>query len=430
MQNAETILETSGDLSRPLFGPYQVFERIGVGGMATVHRAKEHGIAGFERIVALKRLLPHLAEDGSFVSSFVREAKFAAMLNHVNIVQLYELGRVGPHYFISMEYIEGCDVRGMLRQSLRTGRHLPLDIVISLLVQTCDALQYAHTRRDEDGEMLGLVHRDVSPSNLLVNDAGYVKVIDFGIAKARTEQMKTRAGLLKGKFAYMAPEVIDGMEADSRVDLFAVGVVAHELLTARPLFATNNDYETLQRVQNANLVPPSEGNPECPPILDAIVLKALARDREQRWQSAQELRDALASVASDRKLSIEPHVIRDWLLTAEGAGCKPVDQLARGSRSSPARAGTMSSVGPLGSEPASVSSDLVWEERSSMEPVLLDDVPDVSDRAAEVFGQGAAANAITHTSHRLWWVTLTLALVSALVWTALIAADGRLPHWL
>lgn len=420
MQRAETKLEISRDNNPLLFGPYQVFERIGVGGMATVHRAKEHGIAGFERIVALKRLLPHLAEDASFVSSFVREAKFAAMLNHVNIVQLYELGRVGPHYFISMEYIEGCDVRGMLRQSRRGGRLLPLDVVVSLLMQTCDALQYAHTRRGDDGELLGLVHRDVSPSNLLVNEAGYVKVIDFGIAKATTEQAKTRAGLLKGKFAYMAPEVIDGMEPDGRVDLFAVGVVAHELLTARPLFATKNDYETLQRVQNATVTPPSQDNPECPAELDAIVLKALSRDRTQRWQSAQELGDALANLASELNLATEPHVIRDWLRTADGAGCKPNDPfLTPRPGATPSPSSDFKSV-PLGSDPAPVPSEIVWEERSSMEPVLLDDVPDVSDRAAEVFGQKAEPG----TSHRLWWTTLALALVSALVWTALIVGQS------
>src|SRR5512143_3065367 len=168
------------------FGPYVVYERLGVGGMATVHRAKERGIEGFERIVALKRLLPHLAEDASFVKSFVREAKLASMLQHANIVQLYELGRVGSTYFISMEYIDGRDVRRILRQARKVTGPATINVTLSLLIQLCDALDYAHSRCDDDtGEPLHIVHRDVSPSNLLITKSGHLKVIDFGIAKAQ-----------------------------------------------------------------------------------------------------------------------------------------------------------------------------------------------------------------------------------------------------
>src|SRR6185295_11598595 len=215
------------------FGPYVVYERLGVGGMATVHRALERGIEDFERIVALKRLLPHLAEDASFVKSFVREAKLASMLQHANIVQLYELGRVGTTYFISMEYIDGRDIRRILRQARKVTGPPTINVTLSLLIQLSDALDYAHLRHDDDtGEPLHLVHRDVSPSNLLVTKSGHLKVIDFGIAKAQSQQLRTQTGRVKGKLAYMAPEAISGKELDSRSDIFSVGVIAHELLTA------------------------------------------------------------------------------------------------------------------------------------------------------------------------------------------------------
>src|SRR6185295_11927640 len=166
------------------FGPYLVYERLGVGGMATVHRALERGIEGFERGAAVKRLLPHLAADATCIKSFVREAKLASYLKHVNIVQLFELGRVGNAYFISMEYIDGRDIRRILRQARKVSGPPPIHVTVGLLMQLCDALDYAHHKVDDSGQPLGLVHRDVSPSNLLVTTTGQLKVIDFGIAKA------------------------------------------------------------------------------------------------------------------------------------------------------------------------------------------------------------------------------------------------------
>jgi serine/threonine protein kinase len=229
------------------FGPYLVYERLGVGGMATVHRALERGIEGFERIVALKRLLPHLAEDASFIKAFVREAKLASLLAHGNIVQILELGRVGTSYFISMEYIDGRDVRRILRHARKVSGPPPINVTMALMLQLCDALDYAHHRCDADGHPLGLVHRDLSPSNLIVNHHGHIKVIDFGIAKAQSAHLKTQTGRVKGKLAYMAPEAIAGKELDRRSDLFSLGVVFHEMLTARPLFAQKNEYQTCSR---------------------------------------------------------------------------------------------------------------------------------------------------------------------------------------
>ena len=266
------------------FGPYLVYERLGVGGMATVHRALERGIEGFERIVALKRLLPHLAEDASFIKSFVREAKLASLLNHVNIVQIFELGRVGTEYFISMEYIDGRDIRRILRHARKVTGPPPIHVTVGLLIQLCDALDYAHTKVDDDGPPARAWSTATSRRRTCWSrSAGHLKVIDFGIAKAQSSQLRTQTGRVKGKLAYMAPEAIAGKDLDARSDLFAVGVIAHELLTARPLFASKNEYQTLLKVQRGDILPPSTFNQACPPELDAIVLQALARDPDERF---------------------------------------------------------------------------------------------------------------------------------------------------
>jgi eukaryotic-like serine/threonine-protein kinase len=295
------------------FGAYTVFERIGVGGMATVHRAKERGIAGFERTVALKRLLPHLAEDEDFVAAFVREARFASLLTHGNICQIFELGRVGDDYFIAMEHIEGCDLRRVLKQARRAAGPPPLGFTLFVLSELCDALDYAHMRTDDDGRPLGLVHRDISPSNLLVSKSGHLKVIDFGIAKATTDQHATRTGAIKGKLAYMAPEALTGKGLDARSDLFSVGVVAYELLTARPLFADKNDFKVIQNIQGWTPPLPSSRNKEIPPALDEVVMRALEKSSIARWQSAREMLESLHTVSRKHGLHPTSQDVTEWI---------------------------------------------------------------------------------------------------------------------
>lgn len=295
------------------FGTYLVFDKVGAGGMATVHRAKEIGIEGFERTVALKRLLPHLCDNESFVQGFVREAKVASYLQHANIVQLYDLGKVGETYFIAMEYIDGRDLRRVLRQARRAAGTPPIEVVISLLLQLCDALDYAHTRTDDMGTPIGLVHRDISPSNLLVTPSGHLKVIDFGIAKARTAELGTSTGRVKGKLAYLAPEALQGSEVDARTDIFSAGVIAYELLTAKPLFSGRNDYETIQRVRHVDPRPPSELNPACPDGLDDIVFRAIEKDPTERFQTAAEMRDALLALCADRHINATHRETATWL---------------------------------------------------------------------------------------------------------------------
>ena len=369
------------------FGPYLVYERLGVGGMATVHRALERGIEGFERIVALKRLLPHLAEDASFIKSFVREAKLASLLNHNNIVQIFELGRVGTEYFISMEYIDGRDIRRVLRHARKVTGPPPINITTGLLLQLCDALDYAHSKVDDTGHPLGLVHRDVSPSNLLVTSAGHLKVIDFGIAKAQSSQLRTQTGRVKGKLAYMAPEAImGGRELDARSDLFAAGVIAHELVTARPLFASKNEYQTLLKVQRGDIMSPSTFNQACPPELDAIVLRALARDPDDRFVDAGELRDRLLDMRRKYNLQTGHRDVAqwlDWAFSLEPPGDGFAIQSTFDQTSNVVSAGDVAIVSSR--QPRREDDEVVeiaWGDGEAPPdiPVLLDDVPDVSEK--------------------------------------------------
>jgi len=370
------------------FGPYLVYERLGIGGMATVHRALEQGSEGFERTVALKRLLPHLAEDASFIKSFVREAKLASILNHVNIVQIYELGRVGTEYFISMEYIDGRDLRRVLRHARKVTGPPPINITVGLMLQLCDALDYAHNKVDEEGHPLGLVHRDISPSNLIITNAGHLKIIDFGIAKAQSTHLRTHTGRVKGKLAYMAPEAVSGSrDLDARSDIWATGVIIHELLTARPLFASKNEYQTLIKVQRGDIMPPSTFNQACPPDLDALVFRALERDPDQRFPSAAELREELLDLKKKHSLSTGYRDIAKWLEWAfalevptgfSGHTDSVVISIETGHRA-------RTPVPPISKEEEEAV-ETVWGaggQESEVGPVVLEDVPDVSGKVRQ-----------------------------------------------
>ena len=278
------------------FGPYVVYERLGQGGMASVHRAVTHGIAGFSREVALKRMLPSVASNAELVKSFVREARLASYLRHANVAQTYELGKVGDIYFIAMELVAGKNLREILKHCVMVCGAMPVAIALNIINQLCDALDYAHNLRDESGEPLGIIHRDVSPANLIISEAGVLKLIDFGIAKASSADLRTMSGTVKGKFSYMAPEYLVTGKCDARADLFAVGVIAHELLSNRPLFQGKDDMDTLIRVRDMTIDPPSKRNRDVAPELDDIILTALAREPDRRWQHATALRNAMTTI--------------------------------------------------------------------------------------------------------------------------------------
>jgi serine/threonine protein kinase len=281
-------------LKQPIpFGKYYLLERINVGGMAEVFKAKATGVEGFERMVAVKRILPSIAEDEEFITMFIDEAKIAVQLTHANIAQIFDLGRFNDSYYIALEFVHGKDLRAIFNRARTRGEPLPIPMACYSIMKLCEGLDYAHNKKEAAGTALNLVHRDVSPQNILVSYEGEVKIIDFGIAKAAGKAGKTQAGILKGKFGYMSPEQVQGMEIDRRSDIFGVGICLYELLTGERLFVGESDFATLEKVRNVEIMPPSTYNRRIPEELEQIVMRALARDRGERHQTAMSLHDDL-----------------------------------------------------------------------------------------------------------------------------------------
>jgi eukaryotic-like serine/threonine-protein kinase len=283
-------------LKKPVpFGKYYLLERINVGGMAEVFKAKTFGVEGFERLLAVKRILPNIAEDEEFITMFIDEAKIAVQLQHANIAQIFDLGKVDDSYFIALEYVNGRDLRSIFDRMRSRGDALPIALACHVMMQVCEGLDYAHNKRDGQGRELHLIHRDISPQNVLIGYDGEVKLIDFGIAKAAGKASTTQAGILKGKFGYMSPEQVRGLPIDKRSDIFAVGIVLYELLTGERLFVGETDFSTLEKVRNVEIVPPSSYNKKIPQELERLMMKALARDPEDRYSNAIDLHDDLQS---------------------------------------------------------------------------------------------------------------------------------------
>jgi eukaryotic-like serine/threonine-protein kinase len=275
------------------FGRYLLLDRINIGGMAEVWRAKAFGAGGFERLVAIKRILPNIAEDDEFIAMFQDEAKISVQLTHANICQIYELNRIGQSLYIAMEYVPGKDLRSIFDRARKKGEPPPVPLVCYVIGKLCEGLDYAHRKKDSYGRELNIVHRDVSPQNVLISFEGEVKVIDFGIAKAAGKVTKTQAGILKGKFGYMSPEQIRGLPLDRRSDVFAIGVCLYELLTGERLFVGDSDFAVLEKVRKAEVLPPSTYNRRISEALEKIALRALSKDVGARYQYASELGDDL-----------------------------------------------------------------------------------------------------------------------------------------
>ncbi len=276
------------------FGKYILLDRINSGGMAEVYRAKMTGAEQFQRLVAIKCMLPQLNQDEQFTTMFVDEAKLAAQLSHANIVQIYELGKFDDQLYIAMELVNGRDLRHIIRRAHSSKTPIPLGFAAYVLHKAAEGLDFAHRKHGVDGQPLNLVHRDVSPQNILVSYDGEVKVVDFGIAKAEVRDTETRAGVLKGKFAYMAPEQVMGGSIDRRADIFALGIVLYEVLTGKKLFQGESDFSILEKVR-APTVPQLSGNiADLPPEVDAILQQALVRNPAERFAWASDLAEALA----------------------------------------------------------------------------------------------------------------------------------------
>ncbi|HOX42025.1 MAG TPA: serine/threonine-protein kinase [Myxococcota bacterium] len=276
------------------FGKYVLTERIGAGGMAEIFRATAYGVEGFTKDVCIKRILPTLTSDETFVKMFIDEAKIAVALHHPNVVQVFDLGRIGEHYFIAMELVRGRDLLQLINRCRAQKTRLPVHLALYLISEVCKGLDYAHKVRAE-GRPLGIIHRDVSPSNILISWDGIVKVADFGIAKAVLKDEKTVTGTMKGKYGYMSPEQVKGEHTDHRSDIFAAGVLMWEALACKRLFKGETDLETLERVRVADVPKaPSAHHREVSPEVDRLVLKALAADPRARYQTAGEFHAAIA----------------------------------------------------------------------------------------------------------------------------------------
>lgn len=282
------------------FGPYRLVRQVAVGGMAEIHLAKARGIAGFEKYVALKMIHPNFAEDEQFIEMLVDEAKIAVQLTHHNIAQTFDLGRVGDTYYISMEYVDGADLYKVLRRASEQDIEFPLDVCAFVAKEVASGLDYAHRKRDVAGQPLGIVHRDVSPQNVLVSYAGEVKLVDFGIAKATMKVKQTAAGVIKGKYYYMSPEQASGGKVDSRSDIFSAGIVLYEMLTGQMLYLEEDLHRLLDMVRRADIAPPSKLRRGIPPQLERIVMHALAKLPQDRYQSG-------ADMASDLERFLHAH---------------------------------------------------------------------------------------------------------------------------
>lgn len=279
------------------FGNYLLIDKIAVGGMAELFKARQNGLEGFKRIVAIKRILPHLAANQEFVTMFTDEAKLAAQLNHPNIGHIYDLGKLEDSYFIAMEYVDGRDLRTILKELDTRQAKMPLRVAVYIAQKVCAALHYAHTAKDVDGKPMDLVHRDVSPQNIILSTSGEVKLVDFGIAKAASKASHTQSGALKGKLLYMSPEQAWGKTINHQADIFALGSVLWEMLTGRKLFSGDSEMSILEKVREAKVEPPRKYREEIPEELERIVLKALEKDLGVRYATCQAMQADLERFA-------------------------------------------------------------------------------------------------------------------------------------
>ncbi|WP_146158753.1 serine/threonine-protein kinase, partial [Enhygromyxa salina] len=298
-------------------GGYRIIRKLAVGGMAEIFLAQLEAAHGFTKQVVLKRLLPHLCDDPSFIEMFLYEARLAARLSHPNIAQVFDIGETDERVYYAMEYVHGPDLRAVAKRIDATWSAPPLDLVIGVCIGVAAGLHYAHNARDEAGRALAIVHRDVTPANVVVTYGGVAKLLDFGVAKAKLDgKESTAVGVLKGKLPYMSPEQIDcARPLDGRSDVFSLGVMLWELTTLRRLYRCDSQMETIRRITREDAPPPSSVRGDYPPALEAIVLRALARDRDQRYADAFELQRALELFALEHRLVVSPSRIAE-LMTA------------------------------------------------------------------------------------------------------------------
>ena len=297
------------------FGEYTLIKKLATGGMAEIWLARQTGIAGFARFLVVKKILAHLAEQETFVRMFQDEARTSAMLSHPNVVQIHDLGNKNGTYYIAMEYIAGENLAAIAWRGMKRGRPIPPEYAARIISEACKALHYAHTLAGPDGRPLDIVHRDVSPQNILVTYEGSVKVVDFGIAKAATKTEHTKTGMLKGKFSYMSPEQCLGAPVDHRSDIFALGILLYELCTGKRLYKHESELMILDMITKRSVVPPSQVSPDIAGPLEDIIMRALEKPVEDRFQSAREMQIALEDYLRTAPLPVNDAEISDYMHT-------------------------------------------------------------------------------------------------------------------
>ena len=292
-------------------GPYRLREKIAQGGMAELYMADYVRQDGFKRAMAVKRVLPHLAENQDFINMFIREARLAALLQHPNIVQIFDFGKIQKAYFIAMEYIDGMNL-GQIMAQLKNG--LPVNMAIFVAIKISLGLDYSHTRKDdESGQPLGIVHRDISPQNILVSYQGEVKISDFGISKANTEPSLTLAGVIKGKLGYLSPEQALGQAVDNQSDIYALGLVLYEILTARRVYQFDSDIEAIRTIPEMDITPVNQIRTDIPDGLSRIIMKCLSKDKSIRYADARELHDDLISLKAQLQIPYDASDLSNFM---------------------------------------------------------------------------------------------------------------------
>ncbi len=357
------------------FGKYQILERIATGGMAEIYKARLEGIGGFQRTFAIKRILPHLSANAEYIAMLVDEAKVAGLLSHANIVQILDLGQVDNIWYIAMEYVEGRDLGGILKRARERGLVLPVPHAVFTAIELLKGLEYAHQRQVMRGGRavpLNIIHRDISPPNVLLAFQGEVKLTDFGIARASHKALETQSGIIKGRFDYMSPEQAAGSkDLDQRSDLFSVGVVLYEMLTSEHPFRDPTELGTLERIRTGRYTPVSAKNPDVPFTLETIVDRALRVDRNERFPSATAFKEAL-----DKFFQDSGFIFNQGTLAAYVRGLFP--EVGKG--------GAASQTGPSTSPAPPAKKDPVLKERpraSEPDDLVLDDEPDGPTRVID-----------------------------------------------
>jgi len=301
------------DLAVSPVGQYYLLDKIAQGGMAEIFKGLAYDLHGLKKTVVIKKILPQIAADPEFVNMLINEAKIAVMLSHGNIAQIFDLGKVGDDYFMVMEFVDGKSLSQIHRQSLKKGELIPIEYICYFISEVANGLNYMHRRSDDQGRNLGIIHRDISPQNVIVSYSGTVKIIDFGIAKAAMQVNITDSGVLKGKFAYMSPEQARGEPIDPRSDVFSLGIILHELLTGGRLFKGANKRETLQNVRRGSVPAPSLARRDLPEAIDTIVLKTLSKDPKNRYLWASEFHDDLVKFLYTHYPNFQPSTVTTFI---------------------------------------------------------------------------------------------------------------------